>query len=248
MTDIESAVGLQESRPSPPRQKAMTKVPEIVRNFHVPSKAPSLTRQIIFSASQHLAGRDPHLARLFTKNGAPPLWARRPGFTTLIQIILEQQVSLSSAASMFRRLKDKIAPFTPGRFVELGEAYLRSLGLTRQKSGYCVQLAGSIVARELSLPSLVSMRDLEARAELMRIKGIGMWSADIYLLMALRRPDIWPSGDVALISTVTTIKGLRTRPDAGQLLRIAERWRPFRAVAARMLWHHYLTQRKSRSR
>ena len=207
-----------------------------------------LTPEFIATAAQDLARRDRHLALLFNHNGPPPLWARRPGFTTLIQIILEQQISLSSAASMFRRLKENVAPFTPGRFVEVGEAYLRSLGLTRQKSGYCVQLAGAIVARELSLRALVSMRDLEARAELMRIKGIGMWSADIYLLMALRRPDIWPSGDVALISTVTRIKRLRTRPDAGQLLRIAERWRPFRAVAARMLWHHYLTQRKSSSR
>lgn len=203
-----------------------------------------LTPEIIATAAQHLAQRDPHLALVFTQNGPPPLWARRPGFRTLIQIILEQQVSLSSAASMFRRLKENVAPFTPARFVELGEAYLRTLGLTRQKSGYCVHLAGAIAGRELSLTSLASMRDIEARAELMRIKGIGVWSADIYLLMALRRPDIWPSGDVALISTVTKLKRLRTRPDPDQLLRIAEQWRPFRAVAARMLWHHYLTQRK----
>ena len=205
-----------------------------------------LTPEIIAGAALHLAQRDPHLALVFTKNGPPPLWARRPGFTTLIQIILEQQISLSSAASMLRRLRDNIVPFTPGRFVELGEAYLRSLGLTRQKSGYCVYLAGAIVSRELNLTSLAAMGDVEARAELMRIKGIGTWSADIYLLMALRRPDIWPSGDIALISTVTRLKRLRARPNADQLLRIAERWRPFRAVAARMLWHHYLQERKRR--
>lgn len=203
-----------------------------------------LTTEIIATAAQHLAQCDPHLGLVFTQNGPPPLWARRPGFTTLIQIILEQQISLSSAASMFRRLQDNISPFTPARFVELGEGYLRSLGLTRQKSGYCVHLAGAIVSRDLRLTSLSQVGDSEARTELMRIKGIGMWSADIYLLMALRRPDIWPCGDVALISTVTKLKRLPTRPDADQLLRIAERWRPFRAVAARMLWHHYLEQRK----
>ena len=207
-----------------------------------------LTPEIIASAAQHLAQRDPHLALVLKQNGPPPLWARRPGFTTLIQIILEQQISLASAASMFRRLKENIAPFTPARFVELGEAYLRSLGLTRQKSGYCVHLAAAIVSHELRLKSLSSMPDSEARTELMRIKGLGSWSADIYLLMALKRPDIWPSGDVALISTVTKLKRLPTRPNADQLLRIAERWRPFRAVAARMLWHHYLQERKRRVR
>lgn len=217
---------------------------EVGRDDCLSTQARPLTSQIIASASQHLAKRDPHLALVLKQNGPPPLWGRRPGFTTLIQIILEQQVSLSSAASMFRRLRDNVAPFTPGRFVELGETYLRSLGLTRQKSAYCVHLAGSIAGRELNLKSVSRMNDVEARTELMRIKGIGMWSAEIYLLMALRRPDIWPSGDVALITTVTKLKQLAARPDADQLLRIAEGWRPFRAVAARMLWQYYLNQRK----
>src|SRR2546421_9827251 len=159
-----------------------------------------LTRQLISCASEHLANLDPHLALVFKQNGSPPLRGRKPGFSTMIRIILEQQVSLSSAASMFRRLSANISPFTPGRFVALGEMYLRSLGLTRQKSAYCVHLARSIVDRELSLSFVSRMSDLDARTELMRIKGIGMWSADIYLLMALRRPDIWPSGDVALVT------------------------------------------------
>lgn len=216
---------------------------EIGRDDRLSTQARPLTSQTIASASQHLAKRDLHLALVLKENGPPPLWGRRPGFTTLIQIILEQQVSLSSAASMFRRLRDNVAPFTPGRFVELGEMYLRSLGLTRQKSAYCVHLASSIVDRELNLKSVSGMNDVEARTELMRIKGIGMWSAEIYLLMALRRPDIWPTGDVALISTVTKLKQLPARPDTDQLLRIAEGWRPFRAVAARMLWQYYLAQR-----
>ncbi len=202
-----------------------------------------LTSQIISSASQYLATLDPHLALVFNLNGPPPLWGRKPGFTTMIRIILEQQVSLSSAASMFRRLSTSVSPFTPARFVELGEMYLRSLGLTRQKSAYCVHLARSIIDGELDLSFLSRMTDLDARTELMRIKGIGLWSADIYLLMALRRPDIWPSGDVALVTAITRLRQLPARPKVDQLLRMAESWRPFRAVAARMLWQYYLSQR-----
>jgi len=207
----------------------------------------ALTLQKISLSSEHLAKSDPHLAELLKHEGPPPLWGRRPGFATLIRIILEQQVSLSSAASMYRWLMQHVTPFNPERFVELGEGHLRSLGVTRQKAAYCVQLSRSILNRDLDLQGLGKMDDLEARAELMRLKGIGTWSADIYLLMALRRPDIWPSGDVALITTVTQLKQLPTRPNAEELLQIAEGWRPFRAVAARMLWQHYLTQRWRRT-
>ena len=210
----------------------------------IPSRA--LSPQSLCLAAEHLAKVDPHLAELLKQEGPPPLWGRRPGFATLIKIILEQQVSLSSAASRYRWLKQNVAPFNPARFVELGEGHLRSLGVTRQKAGYCVQLSRSILNRDLDLRGLRKMDDLEARAELMRLKGIGTWSADIYLLMALRRPDIWPSGDVALITAVTKIKQLPARPDAEELLRIAEAWRPFRAVAARMLWQHYLNHRLRR--
>ncbi|MDX6614688.1 MAG: DNA-3-methyladenine glycosylase [Blastocatellia bacterium] len=210
-----------------------------------PSRA--LTLQDISLAAEHLAKADPQLAVLLKHEGPPPLWGRRPNFATLIRIILEQQVSLSSAASMYRRLTNNIKPFTPESIVELGESYLRSLGVTRQKAAYCVLLSHSIVNRDFDLAALRKMGDLEARSELMRLKGVGTWSADIYLLMALRRPDIWPSGDVALVTTVTKLKQLPTRPDAEELLRIAEEWRPFRAVAARMLWQHYLNQRLRRT-
>jgi DNA-3-methyladenine glycosylase II len=206
-----------------------------------------LTLKSISLASEHLAKSDSHLAEVLKQNGPPPLWGRRPGFTTLIRIILEQQVSLSSAAAMYRRLTQNIKPFTAASFVELGEGHLRSLGMTRQKAAYCVLLSRSIVNRDFDLAGLRKMGDFEARSELMRLKGVGAWSADIYLLMALRRPDIWPSGDVALVTSVTQLKRLTTRPDAEQLLQIAESWRPFRAVAARMLWQHYLAQRLRRT-
>jgi DNA-3-methyladenine glycosylase II len=217
---------------------------EIVRPDLLADSTGPLTPQLISVASQHLARRDPHFDLILKQHGPPPLWARRPGFASLIRIILEQQVSLASAASMYRRLTSHIVPFNPQRFVELGEAYLRTLGLTRQKSAYCVHLSRSIIDGQLNLRRIRRLNDLAAREELMRINGIGTWSADIYLLMALRRPDIWPSGDVALITAVTSLKDLKARPNAEQLLKLAEAWRPFRAVAARMLWQYYLARRK----
>ena len=168
------------------------------------------------------------------------MWRRAAGFTTLVHIILEQQVSLKSAKSMLLRLQSAIDPFTPERFVALGETHLRSLGVTRQKSAYVLHLSESILKGELSFNKLSRMPDDEARLSLTRIKGIGLWSADVYLLMALRRADIWPAGDLALAVAAKELWGLEFKPTPDELERIAERWRPYRAVAARMLWQHYL--------
>jgi len=206
----------------------------------------ALDLRSISVAAADLARRDPHLGIILRKHGPPPLWGRRPGFATLIRIILEQQVSLASAASMFGRLQAHIVPFAPERFAELGETYLRSLGLTRQKSAYCLHLSRGIINGELNLRGMSRLDDLDAHAKLMGVTGIGTWSADVYLLMALKRPDIWPSGDVALITAVTQVKQLAARPDPIRLLEIAEGWRPYRSVAARMLWQYYLAQRRSK--
>ena len=168
------------------------------------------------------------------------MWRREIGFTTLVHIILEQQVSLKSAKSMLGRLQSAIDPFTPEQFVSLGESYLRGLGVTRQKSAYLVHLSTSILNGELSLNRLSRLPDHEARMSLTRIKGIGSWSADVYLLMAMRRADIWPAGDLALAIAVKELWKLEAKPTPDELERIAERWRPYRAVAARMLWQHYL--------
>jgi DNA-3-methyladenine glycosylase II len=166
------------------------------------------------------------------------MWGRKQGFTTLVRIIVEQQVSLVSAQAMFARLKANVEPFTAGRFIELGEPFLRSLGMTRQKSAYCLHLADAVV--EGRLESLSRLSDDDAHAMLLDIKGIGPWTAQVYLLMALRRPDIWPTGDVALASAVTNLKKLTARPSFPELQQLAEHWRAFRSVAARMLWQYYL--------
>ena len=195
-------------------------------------------------AAKHLARRDKDLAFILKSYGPPPLWARKPGFSTLIQIILEQQVSLASAASMFARLKKNVVPFQPARMTELGETHLKSLGLTRQKTTYCLHLAQSLNDRHLNLSRLSRLDDTQAKAALMEIKGIGLWSADIYLLMALLRADIWPTNDLALAIAVTNLKQLKSRPNSNQLFGMAEAWRPFRSVAARMFWQYYLARRK----
>jgi len=201
---------------------------------------PSLTTTTLVQAAQDLAARDEILARILASHGAPPMWRRPSGFTTLVHIILEQQVSLKSAKAMLTRLQSTIDPFTPGRFVELGDAHLRGLGVTRQKSAYMLHLSNSILNGDLSLAALSKMTDDDARLRLTRIKGIGSWSADVYLLMAMRRADIWPAGDLALAVAVKELWGLEFKPTTDELERIAERWRPYRAVAARMLWQHYL--------
>jgi len=199
-----------------------------------------LTQKSLALAARELAARDKTLAVIHATYGDPPLWRRATGFPTLVHIILEQQVSLKSAKAMLVRVEGAIEPFTPLRFIEVGDAYLRALGVTRQKSAYLLALSAAIVSGELNFTKLARMSDEGARGVLTRVKGIGLWSADVYLLMAMRRADIWPAGDLALAVAMKDLKGLAARPGPDELERLAERWRPHRAVAARMLWQYYL--------
>jgi DNA-3-methyladenine glycosylase II len=187
-----------------------------------------------------LSEHDPDLAKVLLDLGPPPMWLREPGFPTLVHIILEQQVSLASARAAFNRLVAAISPLTPERFLELDDVSLKVIGFSRQKTTYTRHLAELIVQGSLTLDKLSTMDDMQARSDLLQVKGIGPWTADIYLLMALRRPDVWPSGDLALVSAVQSVKRLPNRPSPDQLDEIGQRWRPWRAVAARILWHYYL--------
>jgi DNA-3-methyladenine glycosylase II len=190
-----------------------------------------------------LARADRRLAALVTRHGPPPLWARRPGFATLLRIILEQQVSLASALALYRRLALAVGEVEPARVAALGAVGLQRLGFTRQKASYVSGLAEDVLDGRLALARLGRYPDDEAREQLVRVRGIGPWTADIYLLMALRRPDIWPPGDLALHKALGRLPGSAGLPSAAEALRLAERWRPFRAVAARILWHTYLSER-----
>ncbi|MEO7971488.1 MAG: DNA-3-methyladenine glycosylase 2 family protein [bacterium] len=209
-----------------------------------PSPAVPLTKESLARAAKLLAGRDKNLGAILKQHGPPPLWARKPGFATLVQIILEQQVSLASAASLFARLNKSVIPFQPAQMLLLGEPHLKSLGLTRQKTAYCLHLSQLLNEKHLNLSQLSRGSDEDAKARLMEVKGIGSWSADIYLLLALRRPDIWPASDLALAIAAKQLMELKVRPGPDELNKISERWRPFRSVAARMLWQYYLAERK----
>ena len=202
----------------------------------------ALTEATLARAAQTLASRDPDLALILERLGPPPLWARPPGFSTLVKIILEQQVSLASASSLFAKLQKHTVPFRPARVIELGEPHLKALGLTRQKTAYCLHLAECLRDKRLQLSRLPHMTDDDVKAALMEVKGIGAWSADVYLLMVLRRPDVWPAGDLALATAAFKVKRLKQRPSPEALTKLAEPWRPFRSVAARMLWQHYLAR------
>ena len=210
-------------------------------------KAPRVGRQLTNATlrigTDALCVRDPDLAAIVHRFGTPPMWGRRPGFQTLVRIILEQQVSLAAARTMYLRLMRRVGQITPVSITALGAAGMRRLGLTGQKAGYCHELAARIRAGELDLSAIARANDDVGRQTLLGIRGIGPWTADIYYLMALRRPDVWPHGDLALASVVSSIQGMRSRPDAASLTRMAERWSPWRSVAARILWHHYLSSR-----
>lgn len=202
-----------------------------------------LTEITLRQGVETLAARDADLAALLHRWGPPPLWAREPGFPALILIILEQQVSLASARAAFNRLLGVATPLTPERFLQLDDETLRTVGFSRQKTGYGRHLAQAIASGEFDLDGVVTLPDDAARAALVARKGIGLWTADVYLLMCLGRPDIWPVGDLGLQVALQAIKGLAQRPTAVEMLERAEPWRPWRAVAARLLWHHYLSER-----
>src|ERR1700676_1635333 len=196
---------------------------------------------------QFLASQDEHLAAVVTTYGQPPLWVREPGFPTLVYIILEQQVSLASARATFERLTAAANPLTPRRFLKLPDVELLRIGFSRQKTLYTRLLAESLAYRYFNLRDLHELRDDSARNMLIAFKGIGRWTADIYLLSALRRPDIWPTGDLALATAVQEVKRLRERPSPEKLEALSLPWKPWRGVAARLFWHAYLFKRGQKS-
>jgi DNA-3-methyladenine glycosylase II len=201
-----------------------------------------LTDRGLAHGARAIARVDRDLAGVLERHGTPPRWGREPGFATLVQIILEQQVSLASGRAAFARVLAVAGTMTPARTAALSERRLRAAGLTRQKAAYVRDLARSIASGAFDLDAVAEMDDDTAHAELIKLKGIGPWSADIYLLMALGRRDVWPRHDLALASAMRDVKRLRSLPTPERQLEIAEAWRPWRAVAARLMWHHYLNR------
>ncbi len=200
-----------------------------------------LTQESLIEGVRALVELDADLAVVFDQFGPPPLWAREPGFPTLVYIILEQQVSLASARAAFNRLAAAISPLTPQAFLQLGDEELNTIGFSRQKTRYGRCLARAILDGDIDLAALPALEDDAVRDHLVRLKGIGRWSADIYLMEALLRPDIWPTGDLALAIAVQRVKRLKEVPGPADLAAIGEAYRPWRAVAARLFWHYYLS-------
>ena len=190
-----------------------------------------------------LSEKDPDLGKVISEYGPPPLWDRVPGFPSLLKIILEQQVSLASAQSTYDKLVAKLGTLTPESFLTLDDAELKGCGFSRQKTRYGRILANSILDGSLDLYGLESLTNGEVEEKLTALTGIGKWTAGIYLLMILCRPDVWPRGDLALNKAMMEVKGLETVPNNDLAEEIAENWRPWRSVAARILWHHYLKGR-----
>jgi len=199
-----------------------------------------LDEKTLRSAVKSLTERDSDLAAVVARHGPPPLWTRPPGFSTLTRIILEQQVSLSSARAAYDRLTKRIGEPVPEAFLTLSDVELKRIGFSRQKIHYVRLLSERVLNGSFRFDELNGLGDDEARLRLTDLKGVGRWSADIYLLMALRRPDVWPRGDLALTSAVTRIKKLTRIPSAEEFDEIGELWRPWRSVAARIAWFEYL--------
>ncbi|MDH3629334.1 MAG: DNA-3-methyladenine glycosylase 2 family protein [Acidobacteriota bacterium] len=197
----------------------------------------------IAAAARRLASIDDGLATLLREDGVPPLWGRAPSYATLVRIILEQQVSLASARSVYRRLQQAHGPLTPSKIRASGADGLRGCGVTRQKARYMGLIAEEIDSGRLDLTGLSRLDDDAVRRTLTAITGIGPWTAECYLLVALKRPDVWPAGDIALQEAVRVLRGLKKRPDLDRLTDLADDWRPHRATAARMLWQRYLKGR-----
>lgn len=190
-----------------------------------------------------LTTRDPRLAALVATHGVPTLWLRPAGFPSLVLFILEQQVSLASAAAAYRRVLDRIGTMTPAAVLATTPDELRLDGVSRQKDRYLRALAEAVETGGLDLEALAAGDDDTVRRALTALPGIGRWTADVYLLACLGRPDLWPVGDRALQVAAAEALALDTVPDQTELERLGERWRPHRSTAARLLWHGYLVRR-----
>jgi DNA-3-methyladenine glycosylase II len=209
--------------------------------YPLPGDSPPEEAARLHQQALQLAQRDPALQGILERYGLPPYWQRPSGFAGLLRIILEQQVSLASAKAAYDRLVLLLPELTPEAFLSLSDDALRQAGFSRQKTAYSRILAAAILNGDLDLDALTLQDDETVRAALIRLKGIGHWTVDVYLLLALRRPDVWPVQDLGLIGGVQRAYGLNAPPSREELLALGERFRPYRSTATRLFWHRYLS-------
>lgn len=191
----------------------------------------------------NLSRKDRELKGIIKQYGYPPMWTRPATFQTLILTILEQQVSLASAYAAFKKLKEKIGYVTPAKLLQLSDEEMRACYFTRQKTGYARGLAEAVQSKKINLKKLSSLPDEEVRNELIKLKGIGHWTVDVYLMHALQRTDLFPLGDIALVNSLKEVKQLHPHISKEEMLEIAAPWRPYRTIAAMILWHSYIKKR-----
>jgi len=190
-----------------------------------------------------LAKKDEDLAAIIKQYGFPPMWSRPATFQTLILTILEQQISLASAYAAFKRLKEKVGYVTPQKILALTDEEMRACYFTRQKIVYARGLAKAIKTKKLVLGRLTNLPDEAIRTELKKLKGIGDWTVDVYLMHALQRSDLFPLGDIALVNSMREHKKLGKDFPKEKMLQLAEPWKPYRTVATMILWHAYIKKR-----
>jgi DNA-3-methyladenine glycosylase II len=207
---------------------------------------PVLDASTFAVSAAELCAADADLAAIVEQHGLPEFWAREPGFPTLVLLILEQQVSLASAKAAYDRLAARIGAVTPDGVLGSSDEELRADGFSRQKSRYVRALSTALLDGSLDLEAVAALDDDGVRSALVALPGIGPWTAEVYLLSALRRPDTWPVGDIALQEAARRARGLEERPSPLELEALGEAWRPHRATAARLLWHLYLSEPRRR--
>ena len=200
-------------------------------------------QQNFHSICDKLARKDRHFFTIIRQCGYPPVWTRKGNFQTLIHIILEQQVSLASARSALNKLKEKIGIITPKKLLTLSDKELKACYFSRQKTIYARCLANAIVSKQIILKKFSDLDNAEIRRQLKTIKGIGDWTVDVYLLFALQRTDIFPLGDLAMVNALKEVKKMSKETKQEELLKLAERWRPYRSIATMLLWHYYIHKR-----
>jgi DNA-3-methyladenine glycosylase II len=187
----------------------------------------------------------PHLARVHEETGAPPPLRKRPkGFEGLAHVIVGQQLSIASADAIWKRLSTAVQPFAPAPLLAMPDAALKTAGLSRVKIETLRRFAAAVDSGALDISALSRAKDDVIHAKLTSIKGIGPWTADIYIMFSLGCADTWSPGDLALQYAVKDALGLEARPGPTEMVALAETWRPWRAVAARLLWSYYSHQRK----
>jgi DNA-3-methyladenine glycosylase II len=194
---------------------------------------------VLAKALRHLSRRDPDMARARKLAGPLPDRTRDPGLATLMRIVVEQQLSVASANAIWSRMQAAADPFTAEAFLALHPRRLRTLGLSRPKALYCRELCNASLDGRIDFTALDGLDDDAALAMLTAVKGIGRWTAEMYLLFALGRPDVWPAHDLALQAAMAHLKGLDKRPTWREMDALAEPWRPHRGTAARILWRYY---------